>query len=224
MKPSRVKERKKAMSLSPRFEYPVPDETARGGRAIFAKGNLDRRWYDTVGMLLADEDCRALFPQAGQPGLSAVRLSRVLRRQYGEGVSGRQAADAVRTRMDWKSLLGLELTDVGFQYRVLSECRDRLQEGSREPGLFEKRMDQLNAHQLLKVGGQQRTDSSQVLGAIRSLNRRERVVETMRQARNTLAIVACEWPYARSQVEWVERYGDRASEYRLPTSEAERRV
>jgi transposase len=210
------------MSLVPRFEYPIPEETARVARMIFPEGNLYMRWYDAFGMLFADEEFRALFPHDGQPALSPVRLSLVHLLQYAEGLSDRQAADAVRTRIDWKYLLGLELTDGGFHYSVLSEFRDRLLRGSIEQRLFEKVLEHLKAHQLLKVRGQQRTDSTQVLGAIRSLNRLELVVETMRFALNALAVAAPEWTYAHSQGEWVERYGDRASDYRLPKSENER--
>lgn len=133
------------MSLIPRFEYPVPEETARVARAIFPKGNLYMQWYDTFGMLFADEDFRALFPLDGQPALSPVRLSLVLMLQFAEGLSDRQAADGVRTRIDWKYLLGLELTDVGFHYSVLSEFRDRLLGGRIEQQLFKKLLDHLKA-------------------------------------------------------------------------------
>jgi transposase len=41
----------------------------------------------------------------------------------------------VRARIDWKYLLGLELTDPGFDFSVLSEFRDRLLAGSAEERL-----------------------------------------------------------------------------------------
>lgn len=41
--------------------------------------------------------------------------------QFAEGLSDRQTADAVRARLDWKYALGLELTDPGFDFSVLSE-------------------------------------------------------------------------------------------------------
>ncbi|MGW7074690.1 transposase [Streptomyces sp. NPDC054866] len=44
--------------------------------------------------------------------------------QFMEGLSDRQAAvAAVRARLDWKILPGLELTDLGFDFSVLSEFR-----------------------------------------------------------------------------------------------------
>jgi transposase len=56
----------------------VPDETARVARALFPDGNLYLQWYDTLGMLFADEDFVTLFARDGQPALSPVRLSLVL--------------------------------------------------------------------------------------------------------------------------------------------------
>ncbi len=47
------------MSLFPRHAYMIPEETERVARAIFPNGNLYMQWYDTFGMLLADEDFRA---------------------------------------------------------------------------------------------------------------------------------------------------------------------
>lgn len=210
------------MSLQLQTEYAVPDETAHVARAIFPDGNLYMQWYDTFGVLFADEDFITLFAQDGQPGLSPVRLSLVLILQYAEGLSDRQAADAVRTRIDWKYLLCLELTDPGFHYSVLSEFRTRLLEGEMERVLFERLLTQLREHKLLKRRGQQRTDSTQVLGAVRTLNRLELVVETMRYALNTLATTAPEWLLAHSDPEWVDRYRERASDYRLPKNETER--
>jgi hypothetical protein len=43
-----------------------------------------------------------------------------------EKLTDRQAADAVRSRLDWKYCLSLELTDAGFDHTVLSEFRTRL--------------------------------------------------------------------------------------------------
>jgi hypothetical protein len=45
--------------------------------------------------------------------------------QFAEGLSDRQAADAVRSRIDWKYALTLPLDDLGFDDSVLSEFRMR---------------------------------------------------------------------------------------------------
>ena len=129
---------------------------------------------------------------------------------------------SVRSRIDWKYLLCLELTDPGFDHSVLSEFRDRLLSGSVEELILTRLLAHFRQHGFLKARGQQRTDATHVLGAIRTLNRLEFVGETMRYALNTLAVVAPEWLQAHYLPEWLERYGDRVQEYRLPSSKAKR--
>ncbi len=80
--------------------------------------------FDTFGSVFSDQDFAALFPNNGQPAFSPVRLMLVLILQFIERLSDRQAADAVWTRIDWKYLLCLKLTDPGFDYSILSEFRN----------------------------------------------------------------------------------------------------
>jgi transposase len=75
---------------------------------------------------------------------------------------------------------------------------------------------------LLKARGQQRTDSTHVLAAVRVLNRLELVAETLRAALNELATVAPEWLRAWAPLEWYERYGKRIEDARLPREQAAR--
>jgi len=74
----------------------------------------------------------------------------------------------------------------------------------------------------VKRRGRQRTDSTHVLAAVRTLNRLERVGETLRAALNELAAVAPDWLRALAPAAWYERYGERVENYDLPESEAER--
>ncbi len=53
--------------------------------------------------------------------------------QYALNLSDRQAAEAVRGRIDFKYALGLELEDPGFHHSVLSDFRDRPAQGARRP-------------------------------------------------------------------------------------------
>jgi transposase len=46
--------------------------------------------------------------------------------QLGQHFWDLQAAEAVRSRIDWKYLLELDLVDAGGNFSVLSEFRDRL--------------------------------------------------------------------------------------------------
>ena len=120
------------MSLQPQLFYLVPQETAHVARAAFPRGNVYMRMYDTLGTIFRDRNFAALFSTTGQPAESPVRVALATILQFAEGLSDRQAADAVRSRIDWKYLLCLELTDPGFDHTVLSEFRTRLLEGEAE--------------------------------------------------------------------------------------------
>jgi len=136
--------------------------------------------------------------------------------QFAEGLSDRQAAEAVRARIDWKYALGLELIDPGFDFSVLSEFRSRLVEGSCEHLLLEALLAACKERGYLKARGRARTDSTHVLGALRVLSRLELTAETMRAALNALALAAPEWVREHVDPEWFERYSRRIEDYRLP--------
>ncbi len=204
------------MSLKPTSIAPVPEDTARVARAAFRKGNLYLRLRDELGALYEDSDFAQLFPAVGPPGLPPWRLALVTVMQFLENLSDRQAADAVRARIDWKYALSLELTDPGFDFSVLSEFRGRLIAGAAEQLLLDRMLERFRERGLVKARGRQRTDSTHVLGSLRVLNRLELIGETLRAALNTLATVAPEWVRSVAPPEWLERYAHRVEESRLP--------
>jgi transposase len=210
------------MSLQPKPCYEAPEETARVARAAFPQGTLCTRIYDALGTIFQDADFVPIFPPQGQPAETPVRLALATIMQFVECLSDRAAADAVRSRIDWKYLLCLELTDSGFDHTVLSEFRARMLKAGAEQLLFETLLTKLREKGLLKARGRQRTDSTHVLAAVRAMNRLECVVETMRHALNCLAIVAPEWLREHSPAEWIDRYGARADDYRMPTTKDKR--
>ena len=130
------------MSLHSRPNSAIPEETRRVAHAAFPKGTLCLRIADELGSLYRDDQFADLFPTRGQPADSPARLALVSVLQYVEGLSDRQAADAVRGRIDWKYALGLELTDSGFDHTVLSEFRSRLINGQAEQRLLDTLLDQ----------------------------------------------------------------------------------
>jgi transposase len=201
---------------------PVPDATARVARAAFPKGHPYLTLADELGTLFSDDQFATLFASRGQPALAPWRLVLVSILQFAEGLSDRQAADAVRGRLDWKYVLRLELSDAGFDASVLSEFRTRLRGGAPEYLLLDTLLDWCRQHQLLKTRGHQRTDSTHVLAAVRALNRLAVVLEVMRHALDSLAIVAPAWLVALSPEEWTERYARRADEGRLPEGKERR--
>jgi transposase len=210
------------MSLPPSGSAPIPEETARLARAISPKGTVYMQIRDQLGVIYEDHSFAALFSTRGQPAEAPWRLMLVCIFQFIEGLTDRQAAEAVQQRIDWKYALALELSDPGFDFSVLSKFRARVVAGGREMELFEILLDTLKAHRLLKARGRQRTDSTPILAAVRMLNRLERVGETLRHALNSLAEVAPEWLQAHAAPEWYDRYGRRMENYRFPKAQSER--
>jgi transposase len=167
---------------------------------------------------------RLCFLNKVAPLKRASQVALVCVFQFMEGLSDRQAAEAVRSRIDWKYALGLDLADPGFDFSVLSKFRSRLLAGSAELLLLERMLERFKAQGLLKPRGKQRTDSTHVLAAIRTLNRLESVGETLRAALNAVASVAPEWLGEQAPPEWFDRYSHRIEESRLPKGQAERQA
>src|SRR3954447_18303052 len=210
------------MSLHPEDPTSLPEETRRVARAAFPKGTLCLDIADALGPIYQDSQFAGLFPRLGQPAEAPAILALATVLQYLEGLSDRQAADAVRGRIDWKYALRLSLTDPGFDHTVLSEFRSRLIEGKAEQRMLDTLLDRLRDLGLVKPRGRQRTDSTHVLAAVRGLNRLERVGETLRAALNEVAVMAPAWLQALAPAEWYERYGSRIENYRLPKTDTAR--
>jgi len=180
------------MSMKPQEISPVPEETARVARAANPKGNVYKHMRDELGSIYEDQMFVDLFPRRGQPAYAPWRLAVVTVLQYAENLTDRQAAHAVRERIDWKYSLGLELTDPGFDFSLLSEFRIRLLESQQETLMLDRLLEVCKQRGWLKAGGKQRTDSTHMLARVRSLSNLECVGETLRAALDDLATLAPE--------------------------------
>ena len=114
------------MSLHAQPINDIPEQTIAVAQAAFPKGNVYMTMRDELGVFYTDEAFAELFSNRGQPAESPWRLALVTIMQFAENLTDRQAADAVRSRIDSKYALGLELTDPGFHFSVLSDFRARL--------------------------------------------------------------------------------------------------
>ena len=204
------------MSLPKSSDWTIPEETARVARAAFPKGCPVMRVRDELGVLYDDQDCAALFATRGQPAESPGRLLLVLVLQFMDGLTDRQAADAVRGRIDWKYALGLALTDPGFDYSVLSEFRTRMITADAVDQVLDRVLIRCQERGVLRGRGKQRTDSTHVLAAIRTVNRLECVGEAMAYTLHSLLQVAPAWGRATLPADWLVRYGTRFDDFRLP--------
>jgi transposase len=162
---------------------------------------------DRLDGLWSDEDFAAWYPRDGRPGLSPAQLATVSVLQFLLNLSDREAAEAVRCRIDFKYALALELDDPGFHHSVLSDFRDRLAADGRADALLDLALARLKETGLVKARGRQRTDSTYLLAAVRELTRLELVTEAVRAALEALALAAPELLDALVSAEWGERYG-----------------
>lgn len=210
------------MSMYPEPNFDVPELTAKVAKAAFPKGNRYMKMRDELGTIYSDEQFVDLYPRVGQPASAPWRLAVVTIVQFAEDLTDRQAADAVRSRIDLKYLLGMELDDAGFDFSVLSEFRGRLLSGGAEGRLLDVMLAFFVERKWLKAKGKQRTDSTHILAAVRNLNRLEIVGETLHYALNVLAQVDPVWLKTQITPDWFDRYSRRFSDFRLPKTKGTR--
>ena len=181
------------MTLHPQSDCSIPEETMRVARAAYPKGNLSMKMRDAIGTIYPDQAFADLFPQNGRPVEAPWRLALSTVMQFIEELPDRQAADAVRGRIDWNYALGLELTDPRFDATVLCEFRKRLVQGGAEQLLLDAMLTIFKERGWLKERHEPRSDSTHVLAKVRAINRLMGVGEAMRFALNSLAVVAGDW-------------------------------
>ena len=150
------------MSLRPNGFTEIPAERSRVARAALPTD----AWRCACAMRLA-----RCSPMSSSPSCSRHGGGRRGHRpgwrwcwswEFVKGLTDRQAADAVRARLDWKYALGLDLCDPGFDASVLTEFRARLLADGQAERLLTLMLDRLRERGLLHGGGRQRTDATHV--------------------------------------------------------------
>lgn len=211
------------MSLRPETLPPIPDVTAAAVRAAVPKGNLYVDLRTEFGTLYTDQLFADLYPPEGRPvEVAPWRLALVVVMQSIEGLTDRQAADAVRRCMDWKYALSLDLHDPGFDFTLLHDFRERLLAHDAAQRLLDTVLATCKARGWIRARGTQRTDSTHVLAAMRTLHRLERVLETLHAALDQLSAADAAWVRQQIPVAWYDRYGLRAASVRLPKDASKR--
>src|SRR5438105_401577 len=201
----------------------MPDVTAATMQAAFPKGNLYVDFRTEFGTLYDDQLFADLYPLEGRPvEVPPWRLALVMVMQYIEGLTDRQAADAVRRCMDWKYALSLDLHDPGFDFTLLHDFRHRLLAHAAAQRLLDTFLTRCKARGWIKARGTQRTDSTHVLAAIRTLHRVECVLAAMHAALNQLSAAEPAWVQQHVPPEWYTRSGLRSDQTRLPKDASKR--
>ncbi|MFF4625403.1 transposase [Nonomuraea jabiensis] len=167
-----------SLPVRPRSALEVPELTAQVARASNPRGTPAMWIRDRLDGLWSDEDFAQWYPRDGRPGLSPAQLATVSVLQFLLDLSDRDAAEAVRCRIDFKYTLGLELDDPGFHHSMLGDFRDRLPQDGR-------------ADRLLDL----------------ALTRLELATEAMRAALEELARTAAHALNGLVDEDWGRRYG-----------------
>ncbi len=207
--------------------WPEPDPQIAAAIAAKYPGKRPRPLAvlirDQLGQWLGDEEFAAAFGTRGKPGWSPSRLALVIVLQRAENLTDRQAAEAVRTRIDWQYLLGLPFDDPGFDHTVLAEFRARVADAGLEQVVLDALLGRLAADGLARAGGKQRTDSTHVIAAVAALNRLELAGESVRAALEALTAAHPAWVEQRVCVaDFARRYGTPMTSWRPPASAARR--
>ena len=195
------------MSLHPRSGEQIPSLTAQIARASNPRGTTAMWVRDRLDGLWCDEDFADWYPRDGRPSLSPAQLATVCVLQFLLGLSDRQAAEAVRCRIDFKYALSMELDDPGFHHSVLADFRERLAQDDRADRLLDLALARLKEAGLVRERTTQRTDSTHVLAAVRDLTRLELVTEAVRAALEEVARTAGHLLVGLVDEEWGRRYG-----------------
>jgi transposase len=90
------------MSLPLASILSVPEQTAEVAHAAFPKGNRSLQMRDTFGTVYTHAAFADLYPPVGPPAEAPWRFAWVTIMPCAENLTDRQAADAVRGRIDWK--------------------------------------------------------------------------------------------------------------------------
>lgn len=209
------------MTMAPRKQQEIPRDTVELAQAVYPRGNAYMRLRDELGEVFTDEQFSDLYVAQGQAAMAPAVLAWVTVLQFKEGWSDREAAEAVRGRIDVKYLLGLELKHQGFHHSALGAFRARLVANSAELRLLEQLLTVCRARGFVKAGGRQRTDSTPVVAAVQTLNRLECVHETLRLALERVAELEPEWLQAQVPSAWYEWYGRRLDASQMAKSATE---
>lgn len=141
--------------------------------------------------LFPDDAFADLFPSGrGRPSVPADVIATVMVLQALEGLSDREAADALRLRIDWKVACGLALTDEGIHPTTLTYWRHRLRRSGRPRRIFDAVAEVIAATGVLKGRGRRALDSTVVDDAVATQDTVTQLVSAVRRVRRLVPAAA----------------------------------
>jgi transposase len=184
----------------------VPRETARAANAIFGRSNFHILVGEHLEAILDDIQLEGSSGKGGLSKIEAAKLALITFFQFVEGLTDMQAADAIRTRTDWKFALHLSLIPAIFHESALCEFRQRILMDFGSQLEFQRLMDRLVRLIPSIRNNAQDLKSLNVLAFVCSLNRLNRAQQGMHQALEVLAFQFPEWLRKATLPHWYGRY------------------
>jgi transposase len=185
----------------------LPADTAKATRSMFNTENLYLAIGDQFDVLFDNVTWDGLSGFGGRSARTLFILAMVTIFQFAEDLPDDQAADAVRTRMDWKYALHLALDYPGLAPAELYEFRQRLLLDSEGQTVFQRMLIRLAKTGILGGKGKRQADVTDVLMTVNALSRMVKVARAMSLALEALAASQPAWLLAISLPHWYERYG-----------------
>ena len=183
----------------------LPINTAQAAKSVFNIENLYLAMGDQLDLFL-DLNLADLDAFGEKPTSVLFLLAMVTLFQFAEGLPDRQAADAVRTRLDWKYALHLPMDYPGLDHSALSEFRQRLRCNTAGHATFQRLLTQVAAFGLLGNGDKRQAEVVDVLAAVDALGRAQAAKERTSRALEALAAAHPSWLRAASLPHWYGRY------------------
>ncbi|MFN8635811.1 MAG: IS1182 family transposase [Chloroflexota bacterium] len=207
------------MVLRERDPNEMPEDIAAVGAAVLKERDPYRVIGERLAELVRDGQFAELYEPRGRAAVSPSVLMLVTIFQFMENLPDREAARAVRVRLDWKYALHLAVDDPGFDFSCLSYFRRRLLKHEQSRLLFDLVLEQVRGLGFLQKVGKQRTDALGVLGAVRELSQLELVWEALRLALRALGEVDAAWVAQAVPTAYRTQYLERRSDSRLTAEE-----
>ena len=137
--------------------------------------------------LFPDDAFSDLFPSGrGRPSQPADVIASVLVLQSLEGLSDRDAAQALATDLRWKVACGLSITDAGFHPTTLTQWRNRLRKSDRPERIFDAVRDVIGSTNVLANKHRRALDSTLLDDAVATQDTVTQLVSMIRRVRKAI--------------------------------------
>ena len=141
--------------------------------------------------LFPDELFADLFPSGrGRPSVPADVIATVMVLQSLEGLSDRDAVQALRTDLRWKVAAGLALDDEGFHPTVLTLWRNKLRASDRPERIFDAVREVITETGVLKGKVRRALDSTVLDDAVATQDTVTQLIAAIRRVRRLIPAAA----------------------------------